>query len=153
MPVPETSDFTGYKICFQENQINLAFFGKWTHLNLTLQDSGMTFWCSAANHIIWRKRAFKCLTASCNQDNRPQQDNPSQKFQSHQNHGISDTFCAAESRKWAQVGLTSGKLDVMERTKQRGTSKEWKGGGLLMPDHEAGLKISLVSQTLCNFCG
>lgn len=84
MPVPESSNFTGYKICFQENQVNLAILGKkWTHLNLTLQDSGMTCWCSDANQIIWRKRVSKCLTASCGQDNMPQQDNSSQKSQSH----------------------------------------------------------------------
>lgn len=92
MPAPETSDLTGYKIRFQENQINLAILGKkWTHLNLTLQDSsGLTYNCSDANHIIWRKRASTHRTATWTQDNIAEKDTPSKKPQPHQNHGTSN---------------------------------------------------------------
>lgn len=78
MPVPETSDLTGYKISFQEYQINLAIWGKkWIHLNLTLQDSsGQTYSCSDANQIIWRKRDSTCWAATGKQDNVAQQDTP-----------------------------------------------------------------------------
>ena len=97
MSVTDTSDLTGYKCCFQENQINLAIWRKkWTHLNLTLQESSglihslsdaKTYSCSDANQIIEEKGIPQAGMKLEKKDNMAQHDIPSPKQQPHQNHG------------------------------------------------------------------